>query len=222
MIKFTYFTRLHHVFLAKGSRFWAFAGRMLRHRKLLRQHKRMFWGIAIGIALTILVSEGWDSARNWWYSRGREKRMESRLQPPPFPRKAAVDYDWTIRTLDGRDFAMTAVRGKVVVLNFWATWCPPCIAEMPSLQRLYDALKDAGVVFIGISDEEPETVQKFVREKGYTFPIYTMEAERPEDFQSRGIPNTVILGKDGKIAFRHVGSAKWDDRTSIDFIKALL
>ena len=65
-------------------------------------------------------------------------------------------------------------------------------------------------------------VQKFVQEKGYTFPIYTMKAERPEDFKGRGIPATFILAKNGKIAFKHIGSAKWDDQASIDFIKTLL
>jgi thiol-disulfide isomerase/thioredoxin len=111
----------------------------------------------------------------------------------------------------------------VVFLNFWATWCPPCVGEMPSIQRLYDTLKDEeGVVFVCVSDEEPDTVRKFVEEKGYTFPVYTMEGERPEDFRGRGIPTTFILSQDGKISFRHIGSAKWDDQSSIDFIKNLL
>lgn len=213
---FHYFKRFHQSLLESDHRILAFAGRFLQ------RHKLFLWGIVLGIVLTFLVSEGWDSARRWWYSRGWEKRMESRLQPPPFPQKVAVNYDWTIKTLDGQEVNMTEVKGKVVVLNFWATWCPPCVAEMPSIQRLYDTLKDEGIEFVCVSEEEQETVQKFVQEKGYTFPIYTMETERPEDFKGRGIPTTFILSKDGKIAFRHLGSAKWDDQTCIDFIKTLL
>jgi hypothetical protein len=77
-------------------------------------------------------------------------------------------------------------------------------------------------VFVCVSDEESDTVRKFVEEKGYTFPIYTMKGERLEDFQGRGIPTMFIISKEEKIAFRHIGSAKWDDQTSIDFIRNLL
>ncbi len=211
-----YLKRFQQSLLESDNRILAFAGRTLQY------YKQFLWGIVAGIVLTFLVSEGWDSGTRWWYSRGWEKRMESRLQAPLFPKKAAANYDWTIQALDGQDLNMTEVKGKVVVLNFWATWCPPCVAEMPSLQRLYETLKDEGVEFVCVSGEEQDTVQKFVQEKGYTFPIYTMEAERPEDFRGRGIPTTFILSKDGKIAFRHVGSAKWDAQASIDFIKTLL
>lgn len=196
--------------------------RRLQRHAWVRRNTRLLAGIGIGIVLALVVSAGWEAARDWWFFRGWEERMARRLQPPHFPTHTAVTYDWTITTLNGEERSMRDLRGKVVVVNFWATWCGPCRAEMPSLQRLYEAVRDDGVELVCISDEAPETVQQFVEEHGYTFPIYTLEGERPDDFQGRGIPATFILSKEGQIAFRHLGSAKWDDPTSIDFITSLL
>lgn len=152
----------------------------------------------------------------------RGKTLESRLEVPSFPSTTLADYDWTVQSLDGQDFKMTEAKGKVVFLNFWATWCPPCVAEMPSIQRLHKKLKDDGIAFVCISNEEASKINQFVREKGFTFPIYTMRGAPPAIFKTRGIPSTFILSPDGKIAFKHVGSAKWDDEKSIDFIKGLM
>jgi hypothetical protein len=93
---------------------------------------------------------------------------------------------------------------------------------MPSIQRLYDTLHDENIAFVCISAEDSDTVRKFVEKSGYTFPIYTIDGDRPEEFRTRGIPTTFLLSKDGKIAFQQVGSVKWDDQTSIDFINTLL
>jgi thiol-disulfide isomerase/thioredoxin len=167
----------------------------------------------------------------WWLPGGnlfsskktldKGKTLESRLEVPSFPLTTLADYDWIVQSLDGQDFKMADVKGKVVFLNFWATWCPPCAAEMPSIQRLHEKLKEDGVVFVCISNEEASKVNQFVKEKGFTFPIYTMHGAPPLVFKTRGIPSTFILSPEGKIAYKHIGSAKWDDDKSIDFIKGL-
>ncbi|MCF8304515.1 MAG: TlpA family protein disulfide reductase, partial [Bacteroidales bacterium] len=81
------------------------------------------------------------------------------------------DYHWPLKTLDGKQIDFTRFSDQVIFLNRWATWCPPCIAEMPSIQDLY---KDYGkkVAFVLVSNEEPETVKKFMEKKGFTFPVY--------------------------------------------------
>jgi peroxiredoxin len=93
---------------------------------------------------------------------------------------------------------------------------------MPSIQRLHEKLKDDGIAFACISNEEVSKINQFVREKKFTFPIYTMRGAPPAIYKTRGIPATFILSPDGKIAFRHIGSAKWDDEKSVDFIKGLI
>jgi thiol-disulfide isomerase/thioredoxin len=162
----------------------------------------------------------------WWFSSKDlsdvSKVLEGGLEAPPFPSDILADYNWTMKSLDGKDFNMTEAKGKVVFLNFWATWCAPCVAEMPSIQRLYDTAKKDQVIFVCVTEEESSKVIGFIKEKGFTFPIYTMSGKPPAVFKTRGIPATFILSPEGKVAFSHVGSAKWDDERSIEFIKGLL
>ena len=189
-------------------------------------NKNFFLGVGAGGLITILILVVGGYLLIWWFSSqkipGGEKILEGSLEAPPFPSAVLADYDWTVKSLDGQDFKMADAKGKVVFLNFWATWCPPCVAEMPSIQKLHEKLKDEGVVFLCISNEETSKVSRFVREKGFAFPIYTMQGSPPAVFKSRGIPATFILSPGGKIAFKHVGGAKWDDEKSIDFIKGLM
>jgi thiol-disulfide isomerase/thioredoxin len=197
-------------------------------------NRDFFIGMGAGIVITIFIILLLVSYYlfSWWLPGGnvlsrkkepvRGKPLESRLEAPSFPSTTLAEYDWTVQSLDGQDFKMADAKGKVVFLNFWATWCPPCVAEMPSIQRLHEKLKDDGVVFICVSKEETSKVSQFVKEKGLTFPIYTMRGAPPAIFKTRGIPATFILSPDGRIAFKHVGSAKWDDDKSIDFIKGLI
>jgi len=197
-------------------------------------NRDFFVGVGAGIVVTIfvLLLVVLYYMFSWWFwggnifssKRGPDKRktIESRLEVPSFPSTLSADYDWTIQSLNGQDFKMIDTKGKVVFLNFWATWCPPCVAEMPSIQRLHEKLKDDGVVFVCVSNEETSKVSQFVKEKGLTFPIYTIRGTPPDVFKTRGIPATFILSPEGKIAYKHIGSAKWDDERSIDFIKGLI
>jgi len=182
--------------------------------------------VGAGILITILVPVvkgylfiGWNSGVN--LSEG-EKILEGNLEASPLPPAVLADYDWTIQSLGGQDFKMTNAKGKVVFLNFWATWCSPCVAEMASIQRLYEKLKDKEVVFVCISNEKSSKVSRFVRKNRLSFPIYTMRGSPPTVFNTQRIPATFILSPDGRIAFKHTGSAKWDDDKSIDLIKGLM
>jgi len=186
-------------------------------------NKNFFLGVAVGIVITILVIVVGGYLFIWWYSSGRMastgKLIEESLEVPPFPEETQANYDWTVRSLNGEDFKMSDTKGKVVFLNFWATWCPPCVGEMPSIQRLYEKLKDEEVVFVCVSQEDSSKVSRFIKEKGFTFPIYTMKGAPPAVFNTQGIPATFILTSEGKVAFRHVGGAKWDDEKTVDFIR---
>ncbi|OGP93013.1 MAG: hypothetical protein A2156_05760 [Deltaproteobacteria bacterium RBG_16_48_10] len=189
-------------------------------------NKNFFFGGSAGIVIIILIPVvegylfiGWYSGENL---PGGEKILESSLEASPLPSAVLADYDWTVQSLEGQDFKRTNAKWKVVFLNFWATWCSPCIAEMPSIQRLYEKLKDKGIVFACISNEEASKVSRFVRRKGFTFPIYTMRGLPPVVFNTQRVPATFILSRDGRIALEHIGSAKWDDNKSVDFIKGLI
>jgi len=188
--------------------------------------RNFFFGVGAGMVITILIRVAGGCLFIGWYSGenlpGGKNILEHSLETSPLPPAVLADYDWTVQSLDGQDFKMTNAKGKAVFLNFWATWCSPCVAEMASIQRHYEKLKDKGVVFVCISNEEASKVRRFVRRKGFTFPIYTMRGSPPAVFNTQRVPTTFILSRDGRIALKHIGSAKWDDHKSVDVIKGLM
>lgn len=185
-------------------------------------NRNFFIGLAAGLILTILIiiAGGYILIRSFTSRSGQ--KLESILQPPPFPTQTKMDYNWRVRTLDGKELDLGKTKGKIIFLNFWATWCPPCVAEMPSIQRLYDVINSEEIHFMCVSDEDRTRVSKFVKERGFTFPIYTLVGEKPQVLRTQGIPATFIISQDGQIVFKHVGGAKWDDKTSIDFVRKLM
>ncbi|MDQ2770937.1 MAG: TlpA family protein disulfide reductase [Bacteroidota bacterium] len=123
---------------------------------------------------------------------------------PPAPSLALVNAA-------GQPLHLEALRGKAVFVNLWATWCPPCRAEMPGIQALYQKVDTSKIAFVMISlDENPAKAQKLMRQQGYTFPVYFPTAPLPAPFDSNSIPSTVVLGPDGTLAVRHDGMADYD------------
>ncbi|WP_165247968.1 TlpA family protein disulfide reductase [Paludisphaera soli] len=124
----------------------------------------------------------------------------------------AVDYDWTLEGLDGAPVKFAEFRGKALFVNVWATWCGPCIQEMPSIARLAanPDLRGDGVAFVCIAtDESIEDVRRFVKGKGWPMTILHARA-LPPVFLTEGIPATFLVTPDGKLAYSRVGSAEWD------------
>ncbi|HBY66983.1 MAG TPA: thiol-disulfide oxidoreductase [Flavobacteriaceae bacterium] len=136
-------------------------------------------------------------------------------------RKQFTDYNWGLTSLEKERVDFTSSEGKVVLLNFWATWCPPCIAEMPSLQKLYDEYGDR-VDFYLVTSEKPETVQRFMEKKGYTFPIYIQQTKAPEILFSQSLPTTYLISKEGKIVIKETGAADWNSKKTKEIIDRLL
>ncbi|HET9504259.1 MAG TPA: TlpA disulfide reductase family protein [Hymenobacter sp.] len=116
-----------------------------------------------------------------------------------------------LRTLDGRPANLEQFRGKVVLVNLWASWCPPCLAEMPGLQALYQKVDTSKVAFVLISlDENQNKARALLQRKHYTMPVFFPAADLPAPFQSSSIPYTVILTPQGRVADRHSGMADYD------------
>jgi cytochrome c biogenesis protein CcmG, thiol:disulfide interchange protein DsbE len=135
----------------------------------------------------------------------------------------APQYDGM--TLSGQPFSIEASRGKVVVLNIWATWCLPCRKEMPALQRLHDQLGARGLYVVGISTDVAETrdVADFVKGLGITFPIVHDTRHTIEDLYSvPGLPTTFVIDKKGRIDRKLLGAREWDDRKYVEYFEKLL
>lgn len=117
--------------------------------------------------------------------------------------------DFTAELTDGSSFTLSEHEGEVVLLNFWATWCSPCVGEMPAFERLYEEYGDQMQILAVNSGEEKEIVDAFLEKKDYTFPIaYDVENEINKKYPSEGIPYTLVIGKDGKVKEIFVGA--WD------------
>lgn len=116
-----------------------------------------------------------------------------------------------LRTLDGRPANLGQFHGKVVLVNLWASWCPPCVAEMPGLQALYQKVDTSKVAFVLISlDENQNKARALLQRKHYTMPVFFPTSDLPAPFNSPSIPYTVILTPQGQVADRHSGMADYD------------
>jgi len=121
-----------------------------------------------------------------------------------------VSYtSWELRDLNGNKLNYQDTKGKVVFVNLWATWCPPCIAEFQNIQDLYDDYGDK-VLFLLVSNESPKTIQRFLEKKGYYIPIFNPLTNYPDDFNPRSIPRTYIIDKEGFIIVDKKGAANWN------------
>lgn len=132
-------------------------------------------------------------------------------------------YQLTLENQNGKIVKLSELKNKVVFINFWATWCPPCVAEMPSIQQLYENYKyNNEVVFLLINqDENFNKAKNFVKKKNYNFTIYQAKSKIPKDLKSFGIPTTYVLDKQGNIAFEHSGMANYNSEKFISFIEKL-
>ncbi len=125
--------------------------------------------------------------------------------------------NFTLADLEGKSWTLKDLKGKVVLVNFWATWCPPCQKEMPDLNALYDRFKDQGFVILAISDEEIGTVKPFIAERKITYPILLDPGHKVGDlFQVDGIPKSFVYNREGKLVTESI-----DMRTQHQFLEML-
>ncbi|HWD37913.1 MAG TPA: TlpA disulfide reductase family protein [Fimbriimonas sp.] len=114
--------------------------------------------------------------------------------------KSRRKVDFTLSDLEGANWTLSSLKGKIVLVNFWATWCPPCRKEMPDLQALFDRYNRQGLVVLAISDEDPSKINPFIADKRYTFPILVDAGRKVNDkYSVDGIPKTFIYDRTGRL-----------------------
>lgn len=123
----------------------------------------------------------------------------------------AFDYDWSVRTARGEEVELESLRGEVLVVNFWATWCAPCVAELGSFERLERQLEaaDSGVRFLYVSPEEPDRVGAFAARHGWDLDLVTEGRRAPDTLGELVLPTTFVVDREGRIVLRHRGASDW-------------
>lgn len=124
---------------------------------------------------------------------------QSGSQPTESKINLMADYDFTLEDLNGNTVTLSQLKGKKVYLNFWATWCPPCKAEMPDIEKLYQETKDSDLVILAVNvNEDKKTVQDFIAKNKYNFPILLdVKGEISQLYQVSGIPTSYFIDTEG-------------------------
>ncbi|HZD32012.1 MAG TPA: TlpA disulfide reductase family protein [Candidatus Angelobacter sp.] len=156
----------------------------------------------------------------------RYEHVQTTLDAPQF--KAAMakleaddqlrqNAEFTLTDLQGKSWTLSQLRGKVVVVNFWATWCPPCRKEMPDLEALYKRFQGQGLVILSISDEEVTKVKPFIARRKITYPVLLDQGGKvAQTFQVDGIPKSFVYNREGKLVAQSI-----DMRTQAQFLQML-
>ena len=182
--------------------------------------KRML-SLAILLSLSLIISA---------CSREDEQRPEKPgetvtrvipMQPDGPPVVGNLAPDFTLTDIEGRTWTLSQLKGQVVFLNFWATWCPPCVSEMPSMQNLYKTLpQDQFTMLAVLYNDEAGNAKRFAEKLDITLPILIDESSRTGmNYGLTGVPETFILDKEGIIREKVTGPAEWDSAEVIHLLR---
>ena len=189
-------------------------------KKVLNNAGNVFF---IGLLLLFLFS---TSAKSWVL----QQLVSIGLFNQQIEKEVAVKKDspnhlsFSFADAKGKTTSLDALRGKVVFINFWATRCPPCIAEMPSMHALHNKLKDDDrFVFLFISeDDDFSKAEAYLQKKDYHLPLARRTGPVPQQIFGGTLPTTIVLDKEGNIAFQHEGIGGYDTPAFIQQLKGLL
>ncbi|HEY0022438.1 MAG TPA: TlpA disulfide reductase family protein [Longimicrobium sp.] len=176
---------------------------------MAKRRQWVWWVATLGV-LAALLAAGWSA-------RHRFLPMDVGTRAPDFQ---AVD-------LQGRAVSLSSLRGQVVLVNIWATWCGPCRDEMPSMERLHRELGPRGLKIVAVSVDKAPTgakeLQAFGRELGLTFTVWHDASGRiQQTYRTTGVPESFLVGRDGVIVRKVIGATEWDHPAQADLVRRLL
>jgi len=173
------------------------------HFMNFRLNKKSISNIVFIIAIGVLL---YPPSREWFM---RQIAFSPSVKEVEKSEKLS-SYDWDLKGLNAESINFNELENKVIFVNFWATWCPPCRAEMPMIQKLYDDYKDK-VAFVFVTNEDWPIVEGFFNKNSYNLPVYNAVSAPPNSFtKTNSIPATYLIDKKGNILIAKTGSADWN------------
>jgi peroxiredoxin len=147
-------------------------------------------------------------------AQAAEFRKMERVTPPPL----------VLKDMNGKSHSLAAYKGKVVLVNFWATWCPPCREEMPSMQRLKEKMAGRPFVMLGVdSGESPADLEGFLEKVKVDFTIlFDADSAVTRRWKVFALPSSFLIDKQGKVRYVLAGPTEWDGKEAVDLIESLL
>lgn len=175
--------------------------------------------ILIGLAVVVVSGKVGSDARKTEISI---RSPEARSSGPGVPTGEPAPV-FALKDLDGNEINLTDQRGKVVLVDFWATWCPPCLKELPHIQRFHEQYRDKGLVVLAIStDQEKEKVRPFVEQHGYTFPVLFADGKVESAYKVGGIPVVYLIDREGAVQFHQLGYSPGGEKRIEQQVEKLL
>ncbi|WP_335965513.1 TlpA disulfide reductase family protein [Galbibacter sp. PAP.153] len=154
-------------------------------------------------------------------AQARSNENENKDETATMPDSTQADFNFKLIDKEGNTKSLADFKGKVIFMNMWATWCPHCIAEMPSIDKLHEEMGDE-VAFVMLSlDKDFEKAKDFDKRKGYNLPIYEPGSNMPTMYQSSAIPTTFVIDAKGNLALTHKGTADYSTQEFKEFLNSL-
>ena len=183
------------------------------------------WGLLFTVAAVVYFS-GWHTEfigriqQGMLFSGFFNSSVEQKKRTEPSNTETPeADYSLQVRNREGKLVKMEDLKGKVIFLNFWATWCPPCIAEMPGIDALSQNMEKEKVVFLMVSlDKSFEKAKAFRNRKNFSFDVHELAGDLPGMYQSQAIPTTFVISAEGKLVFSHKGMADYNTQEFQEFL----
>ena len=173
--------------------------------------KSFVGGCLLGGVLSIVLLFGVLLGGTMLFGKQIAARFSNDAKAPKITTGAKADYSLKVTKPDGTAFDFASTKGKPVFLNFWSPNCPHCQASLPLIDALYKDCSAYGVEFMCVAVDNPDQVPGLIQQYNLTVPVYNLQGQRPPIFDSESAPITFFITKDGEIALRLRGSAKWDD-----------
>lgn len=184
--------------------------------------KKNFFNIIFWITIILILVN--SDAKTWVLRQLTYTGIFNAQLDKGKPSESLIEHDFNFSQEDGTILSTSSLRGKVVFINFWASWCPPCRAEFPSIEKFYQEFNNhPDIFFLMINeDQDIQKGKKYLEQKNFTVPFHRLRSKVSEDIYSGALPTTIVLDKKGQIRMHHTGFSNYSSKKFIAQIEDLL